>query len=201
MTPIEPLHRTKRAIYVVLLCVAIISSSFALYNQYASDSTTKSLGDQVTQACQQNRVLALAQGLNCDQAKDASQGNVVIKGEKGDKGDTGATGASGQDGESIVGPSGASGSNGMKGETGDTGATGATGPVGAKGDTGVQGDPGVAGPPGEKGNTGDKGDRGGDGEPAPHVSSTQFVPNPCRFRTNYTDGTFQDAPTSEELCM
>lgn len=192
MTTTEPLHRTKRAVYVVLLCVALIASAFALYNQYASDSTSKSLGDQVTQACQQNRSLAVAQGLNCEQAKDASQGNSVIKGEKGDKGDRGDTGYPGQDGMSITGPVGATGATGTKGEKGDTGYVGATGATGAKGDPGAVG---------EKGEKGDTGDRGADGEPAPHIASTKFVPDPCRFRITLTDGSFYDAPVPEDQCM
>lgn len=195
MTTTEPLHRTKRAVYVVLLCVALIASAFALYNQYASDSTSKSLGDQVTQACQQNRSLAIAQGLNCEQAKDASQGNSVIKGEKGDKGERGDAGYAGQDGMSITGPVGATGATGAKGEKGETGDAGATG---------AKGDPGVVGEKGEKGDVGDKGDtgdRGADGEPAPHIASTKFVPDPCRFRITLTDGSFYDAPVPEDQCM
>lgn len=151
----EPLHRTKRIVYVVLLCVAILASGAALYNQLSSDSTSNSLADQVAQACSQNHSLALAQGLNCGQANDVKQnGAAVINGPKGDKGDKGDRG---DDGTSIQGPPGAEGKQGIPGESikGDKGADSTVvGPAGSNGKDGKDGKDGVNGTNGVNGANG-----------------------------------------------
>jgi hypothetical protein len=137
------LHRTKRTIYVVLLCVALLASGFSIYNQFASDNNASQLADQVAKACSDNKALAERQGLNCVQAREVqNSGPAIIKGEKGDKGDQGERGYTGDQG--AQGDRGASGSNGIdgaRGEKGDPGAKGDQGAQGPKGDNGSSGMP------------------------------------------------------------
>jgi len=167
----ERLHRTKRAIYVVLLCVAIVASAFSLYKQYASDGTARSLADQVSAACVQNPTLAQAQGLNCEQAKDAQEGPLPLKGDPGKPGEPGTPGS--------PGPKGDKGDPApvVPGPEGDPGAMGPAGQTGATGQPGLEGPEGAQGPKGDKGDKGDTGDRGADGqpgEPAPQITNMDF---------------------------
>lgn len=150
------LHRTKRTIYVVLLCVALLASGFSIYNQFASDNTSSQLADQVAKACGDNRALALAQGLDCQQAKEVQQsGPAIIKGDKGDLGPTGYTGEQGDKGDTgAQGPMGVTGPEGPQGATGDVGLKGDTGDKGSTGETGAKGDTGDKGADGATGNDG-----------------------------------------------
>lgn len=169
-------HRTKRAIYVVLLCVALAASAFSIYTQFAKDSTTAQLATQVSQACAENRPLAIAQGLDCEQANDVKDNTpVVIEGPKGDRGERGFTGEQGD-----AGMNGRDGIAGAKGDTGVTGPQGAVGATGQVGQTGATGEPGKEGPqgiPGPEGPQGPPGDRGADGErgqDAPYIVDISF---------------------------
>lgn len=166
-------HRTKRAIYVVLLCVALFASAFSIYNQFAKDSNAAQLATQVSQACAENRPLAIAQGLDCDKANDVKDNTpVVIEGSKGDPGERGFTGEQGDPG--VNGLNGVPGAQGQPGVNGSQGSVGATG---AQGESGPPGEPGSAGPEGPQGVPGEKGDRGADGEPgtpAPQITSFNF---------------------------
>src|SRR5690242_272570 len=118
--------RTKRAIYVVLLCAALIASGYAIYNQVNSDSKAASLGAQVAQICHDNPSLARQQNLNCEQAQAAkdSDAPTLIKGDKGDrgeKGDKGDKGDRGNDGATVTGPPGVPGATGDRGADGQPG--------------------------------------------------------------------------------
>lgn len=193
----ERLHRTKRAIYVVLLCVAIVASAFSLYKQYATDDTARSLADQVSAACVQNKGLAEAQGLNCQQAKDAQQGPLPLKGDKGEQGDPGNPGAKGDKGDPaplIPGPEGDPGAMGPPGQTGATGQPGKEGPEGAQG------------PKGDKGDKGDTGDRGADGQPgadAPHISTFEFrgTVASCELVITMSDETSYNVSVPGAFCV
>lgn len=194
------LHRTKRAVFLVLLIIALAASGYALYNQFAADSTKKSLADQVVSACNSNPTLAHNQGLNCGQAKDAQDTNApVVQGPKGDKGDPGAQGPTGNEGRiGLTGPEGKQGAQGIPGATGangQTGQVGVPGEVGKSGQNGAQGEPGA---PGEKGDKGDKGDPGVQGPagqdgvsppPAsPRVRDIRLDLNTCTLTWTYDDG-------------
>lgn len=192
-------HRTKRAVYVVLLCVALIASGFAVYKQVAADSTAADLASQVNMLCHSNPLYAQAQGLNCQQAKDVQSDGPVIQGPKGDKGDRGEVGPKGDTGatgSSVTGPQGVPGALGPKGDPGTPGADGTsvTGPQGPQGDTGPQG---------PKGDKGDQGDRGSDGAPAPQISAINFVGTPaeCRFVVTFTDDSQVSTPVRGDLCI
>lgn len=193
----ERLHRTKRAVYVVLLCVAIVASAFSLYKQYATDGTARSLADQVNAACVQNKGLAEAQGLNCEEAKDAQDGSLPLKGDKGEQGDPGMTGPKGEKGDPaplIPGPQGAPGAVGPAGQTGGTGPAGKDGPEGKQG------------PPGAKGDKGDTGPRGADGqpgEPAPQISTFDFAggPTDCQLVVGMSDGTTYRVSVPGAFCV
>lgn len=153
------MHRTKRTIYVVLLCVALMASGFSIYNQYASDNNASQLADQVAKACADNKALAERQGLNCVQAREVqSSGPAIIKGEKGDKGDQGERGYTGDQGaQGLQGPQG---DHGIPGVAGERGQDGAVGPKGDVGDKGEKGDPGAKGDVGTQGPKGDTGQSG-----------------------------------------
>lgn len=191
---IEPLHRTKKAVYLGLVSVALLMSGFAIYNQLSSDSTKDSLANQVATACTTSRLLAEAQGLNCQQAKDVqSSGAPVVKGEKGDKGDLGLKG--------DQGPQGVQGDVGPVGPQGVPGIAGVDGEDGEPGSNGVNGE---QGPQGEQGTQGDQGERGADGTPgadAPVITSVAIVSDPCRLEFTFDTGTVLYAPITEELCM
>lgn len=198
--------RTKKAIYVVLLCVALLASGYAIYNQFSSDSTASSLADQVSQFCAANRVLAEAQGLNCVQADDVKQNNAPgpLQGPQGAKGDKGDTGAQG-----FQGPQGVKGDMGIPGPQGYTGGTGTNGQPGTPGTPGSDGKSiaGPQGPQGEQGPKGDTGDRGGDGQDgadAPAITSMTFqgtVAECALVVTFDKDAPSQVVPVPGELCM
>lgn len=206
MTP-EPLHRTKRAIYVVLLVIAIAASSFAIYNQFSSDSTSSSLADQVAKVCATNRVYAEAQGLNCQQADAVKQNNAPapLQGPKGDVGPKGQTGDTGPTGIGLPGTNGSQGTPGEPGTPGSAGATGTdgksvTGPQGPQGEQGVKGDTGDTGATGPQGPQGVKGDKG---DTASLPSQIPFGPFPdgtyviCYLNDSGTAyGNCQPAPTA-----
>lgn len=153
------MHRTKRNIYVVLLCVALLSSAFSIYNQFASDNNASQLASQVSKACSDNKALAERQGLNCVQAREVeASGPAIIKGDKGEKGDPGERGFKGEQGDpGNEGPRGTSGVNGAPGERGPDGSVGPKGDQGDKGEKGEKGDPGSTGAQGPKGDTGNNG--------------------------------------------
>ena len=196
--------RTKRAIYVVLLCAALIASGYAIYNQVNSDSKAASLGAQVAQICHDNPILARQQSLNCEQAQAAkdSDAPTLIKGDKGDrgeKGDKGEKGDRGNDGATVTGPPGVPGATGDRGMNGNPGIDGKT----------VTGPPGPEGPQGVKGDKGDQGDRGADGQPgengkdAPRPESQEFVEGSdgCVLLTHYDDGSQLTAKAPEVMCI
>lgn len=195
----ERLHRTKRAVYVVLLCVAVVASAFSLYKQYASDGTARSLADQVSAACVQNRSLAEAQGLNCQEAKEAQDGALPLKGDKGEQGDPGSTGPKGEKGDPapvIPGPQGDPGSLGPVGQTGNTGQAGKDG---------SEGPPGPKGEKGDKGDVGAPGDRGADGQPgmnAPEITKIDFVGDggACKFVVTFDNGEQKTTPVNPLIC-
>jgi hypothetical protein len=169
-------HRTKRAIYVVLLCVALFASAFSIFNQFAKDNNAAQLAGQVSQICAENRSLAIAQGLDCDKANDVKENTpAVIEGPKGDPGERGVPGLQGDSG--LSGRDGIAGAQGQPGDNGSQGAVGATGDMGSTGSTGPPGSVGPEGPQGPKGDTGAQGDRGADGEPgasAPEITAFNF---------------------------
>lgn len=195
-------HRTKRAVYVVLLCVALIASGFAVYKQVAADSTAADLASQVNMLCHSNPLYAQAQGLNCQQAKDVQSDGPVIQGPKGDKGDRGEVGPKGDQGDtgaagsSVTGPQGIPGALGPKGDPGTPGADGTS-------VTGPQGPQGEMGPQGPKGDKGDQGDRGSDGAPAPQIARIDFVGTPaqCEFVVTFTDDSQVSTPVRGDLCI
>lgn len=193
--------RTKRAIYVVLLCAALIASGYAIYNQVNSDSKAASLGAQVAQICHDNPLLASKQNLNCEQAQAAkdSDAPTLIKGDKGDrgeKGDKGDKGDRGSDGATVTGPPGVPGATGDRGMNGNPGIDGKT----------VVGPPGPEGPQGPKGDTGekgDKGDRGADGEPAPRITdiNTNHDPTNCMLIVTLSDGSTYGVSIGASNCV
>lgn len=187
MTTPEPLHRTKRAVYLGLLSVALLMSGFAVYNQLSSDSTKDSLANQVTSACASSRVLAEAQGLNCQQAKAVQDsGAPVVKGEKGDKGDQGFKGEQGDPGDNGTdGPQGVPGVPGTNGQDGEPGSNGTNGEKGAQGDVGPQGDRGADGQPGAD---------------APVIVSFEKQSDPCRFLITMSNDQVFTVAIPEELC-
>jgi hypothetical protein len=196
------LPRTKRTIYVVLLCVALFASGFAIYKQFVTEGTAADLAGQVNSLCHNNPAYALSQGLNCEQAKDVQSGTVSIQGPKGDKGERGEvgpkgdTGDTGASGSSVTGPQGQPGVLGPKGDVGTPGRDGesVTGPAGPQGDVG---------PEGPKGDKGDTGDRGSDGAPAPQISAIAFqgTPADCRFVVTFTDDSQVSTPVRGDLCI
>lgn len=189
-------QKRTRIIYVVLLCIAIAMSTWAIYNQVHSDSTSAQFADQITAFCADNPAYS-NEHFNCQQAKSVQDnGGAVIAGPKGDKGDRGERGYQGEPGQSITGPPGVPGATGDRGMNGNPGIDGRT----------VVGPPGDTGPKGDKGDTGAKGDtgeRGADGEPAPKPMSQAFVPTEdgCTFVTTYSDGTKLSAKAPEEMCI
>lgn len=196
--------RTKRAIYVVLLCAALIASGYAIYNQLSSDSQAASLAAQVSQICHDRPELARAQNLNCAQAQDVKDSGapVLVPGPRGEKGDKGDKGDAGKDGQSIMGPPGVPGATGDRGMNGNPGIDGKTvvGPAGPEGPLGPKGEKG------DKGDKGETGDRGADGEPgkdAPTPTSQKFVgdANGCELQTTYSDGTVLSASAPEVMCI
>lgn len=180
------MHRTKRTIYVVLLCVALLASGFSIYNQFASDNNAAQLADQVAKACADNKALAERQGLNCVQAQEVqNSGPAIIKGEKGDKGDQGERGYTGDQGAPGV-----QGERGFTGNTGERGEPGTIGPKGDAGDKGEKGDPGAKGEPGAQGPKGDEGQNG-----APPASWTWKDPLTQVTYTCVRSNTDNTAPT------
>lgn len=197
------LSRTKKAIYVVLLCVAIAMSTWAVYNQIHSDSTAAQFADQITAFCSENPAY-VTDHLNCQQAKAVQDnGSPVIqgpKGEKGDKGEQGDPGNTGPKGDSIMGQPGVDGKNGANGTNGNDGKNGVDGV------DGVNGQPGEKGDKGEKGDTGAQGERGADGqpgEPAPRPQSQRFaiMNGECELVTTYDDGSTLGAKAPEVMCI
>lgn len=196
--------RTKRAIYVVLLCAALIASGYAIYNQVNSDSKAASLGAQVAQICHDNPSLARQQNLNCEQAQAAkdSDAPTLIKGDKGDRGEKGDKGDRGNDGATVTGPPGVPGATGDRGMNGNPGidgksVTGPMGPEGPAGPKGETGDRGADGQPGEPGKDGK------DGKDAPRPTSQEFVEGSdgCVLLTHYDDGSQLTAKAPEVMCI
>jgi len=195
-------YRTKRAIYVVLLCVALLASGFSIFNQFAKDNNAAQLAGQVSQACAENRTLAVAQGLDCDKAEDVKENTpAVIEGPKGEPGERGFTGEQGDPG--VAGRDGATGPQGPSGINGSQGAVGATG---AQGESGVPGEPGPIGPEGPqgpKGDTGAQGDRGADGQPAPQITSFNFQggPTDCTLVVTTSDDATYSVAVPGAFCV
>jgi len=195
-------QKRTRVVYVVLLCVAIAMSTWAVYNQVHSDSTSAQFADQITEFCNENPAYS-NEHFNCQQAKSVQDdGGAVIQGPKGDKGDRGEVGPkgdkgdTGQPGASVEGPPGVVGAQGPKGDPGTPGKDGAS-------VTGPQGPQGEVGPAGPKGDKGDTGDRGSDGAPAPQISEIAFVGTPadCRFVVTFTDASQVSTPVRGDLCI
>lgn len=182
------MHRTKRTIYVVLLCVALLAAGFSIYNQFASDNNASQLADQVNKACTDNKILAERQGLNCIQAREVqNSGPAIIKGDKGDQGERGYTGDTGPQGF-----------EGVQGQRGNPGPDGAEGDVGPKGDQGDKGEPGNVGPKGDTGPEGQKGADGKDGvDGKPPASYTVREPLSGTILTCTRNNTNDNAPTYE----
>lgn len=174
--------KRTRALYVVLLCVAMAMSTWAIYNQVHSDSTSAQLADQIAAFCEQNPAYVGDQ-LNCQQAKDVQNNDSpVIAPPKGDKGDKGETGPKG---DSIMGPKGEPGTNGTNGTNGQNGHDGNDGQNGQDGQS-------IEGPQGEKGQKGDKGDPGNngvDGQPAPRITDVDMDMSSCTGTMHLSDGT------------
>jgi hypothetical protein len=194
-------HRTKRAIYVVLLCVALLASGFSIYNQFASDNNATRLADQVTQACAENRAWAEAQGLDCEQAKDVqTDGPAVIQGPKGERGERGFTGEQGDPG--MPGRDGDDAPI-VAGPQGTTGATGSTGQTGATGEPGKEGPEGPQGPPGQQGPQGERGADGQPGEPAPEITGFAFQggPTDCELVITMSNETSYRLPAPGAFCV
>ncbi len=205
----EPLHRTKRVIYVVLLAVALLASGVALYNQFASDSQKQSLASQVNAACKADPVKARQQGLNCEEAANARPNDFVIRGpegERGEKGDRGDRGTTGQQG-----PKGEKGDRGDKGDRGNRGDSGSDGAHGSDGSDGADGSDGesIVGPQGPRGETGpqgpkgDNGDRGADGAPADQITSVTIegTPTACELRIIMESGNVFAVSVPGRLCI
>lgn len=194
-------HRTKRTIYVVLLCVALLASGFSIFNQFAKDNNAAQLATQVSQACAENRALAVAQGLDCDKANDVKENTpAVIEGPRGPQGERGFTGDSGMNGRDGI--AGAKGQPGINGSQGVTGATGAQGQTGAKGEPGEPGPEGPQGPQGEKGETGDRGADGQPGADAPVISKMTFKRDgsTCNLIVEFDKGAPQTVPVNPRMC-
>jgi len=192
--------RTKRAIYVVLLCAALVASGYAIYNQVSSDSKAASLAAQVAQVCHDRPDLAHAQNLNCQQAQEVKDSDAPVlvpgpKGDKGEKGDRGDDGINGQNG--LNGDKGDQGIPGINGEQGAQGLTGETGQTGPKGDTGEQG------PKGEKGDQGVQGERGSDGQPAPVITGFAFQGTvaDCNLVITMSEGEPFVLPVRGDFCV
>jgi collagen triple helix repeat protein len=195
-------QKRTRVVYVVLLCIAITMSTWAVYNQVHSDSTSAQFADQITAFCADNPAYS-NEHFNCQQAKSVQDnGGAVIEGPKGEKGDKGEPGVkgdqgyTGQPGTSVTGPQGVPGGVGQKGDAGTPGKDGAS----VTGPSGPQGDVGPAGPKGDKG---DPGERGSDGAPAPQISAIDFMGTPadCRFVMTFTDNSQVSTPVRGDLCI
>lgn len=189
-------QKRTRVVYVVLLCVAIAMSTFAVYNQVHSDSTSAQFADQISAFCADNPAYS-NDHFNCQQAKNVQDnGSAVIQGPPGQNG---KDGHDGKDGQSIAGPPGPPGATGDRGMNGNPGIDGKT-------VVGPQGQTGQVGPPGVKGDKGDTGDRGADGQPgenAPTPKSQQFVvlDNGCNLATTYSDNETLYAKAPEVMCI
>lgn len=195
-------HRTKRAIYVVLLCVALLASGFSIYNQFASDNNASQLANQVAQACAENPTLAQAQGLDCEQAKDVqTDGPAIIQGPKGDPGPRGFTGDSGMNGRDGI--AGAKGDTGVTGPQGATGATGQVGQTGATGEPGKEGPQGIPGPEGPQGPPGDRGADGDPGQDAPYIVDISFDDSTgqCLATFTFNEGNPIATPVNRLMCL
>lgn len=199
----QPRLKTKRAIFVFLLLVALFASGWSLYNQFASDSTAQSLAEQVTRICESNPSLAQAQGLNCAEAKETQTTPPVIKGEPGPPGPPGDQGPTGPEG-----PPGSKGDPGTVGQPGVSGTPGDNGPPGTDGQPGAPGTDGAQGPPGPPGATGPEGPvgpKGSDGADAPRISGFDFQGEgitTCNLRVSFSDGTAQTVPVpNKTLCL
>lgn len=191
--------RTKRTIYVVLLCIAIALSTFSIYNQVRSDSTATQFADQISAFCAENPSY-VTDKLNCQQAKSVQDNNApVIAGAKGDKGDKGDKGEQGDTGE--TGPKGENGT----GTPGVDGKNGANGTNGNDGNDGVNGQPGEKGDKGDKGDTGAQGDRGADGQPgenAPRIQSFDFqMQDGCKLVITFDTAPAQTVDAPEVFCV
>lgn len=81
MTDREPLHKTKRAVYVILLVLAILASGYAIYRQLSTEGDKQSLADQVKTACNIDPVSAKQKGLQCENedVRDASPSETIIQ--------------------------------------------------------------------------------------------------------------------------
>lgn len=188
-----PTHiaRSKRTriVYVVLLCVAVAMSTWTLYNQVHSDSTSAQFADQISAFCADNPAYS-NDHFNCQQARSVQDnGSAIIQGAKGDKGDPGMNGLNGERG--LTGDPGLNGVDGERGITGSQGAPGDTGPQGIKGDSG------------EKGDKGDQGDRGADGDPAPRITDidTNHDPTNCMFIVTLSDGSTYGVSIGASNCV
>tara|TARA_R110000744_G_scaffold195512_1_gene314568 strand:+ start:26909 stop:27556 length:648 start_codon:yes stop_codon:yes gene_type:complete len=80
-------------------------------------------------------LFALFFNVSCDEIKQTTSDNVLIKGDKGEKGDTGAQGPQGEKGDK--GDTGLTGQNGING-IGQIGPKGDTGATGENGSDGIQ---------------------------------------------------------------
>lgn len=200
--------KRTRVIYVVLLCVAIAMSTWAIYNQVHSDSTSAQFADQISAFCADNPAYS-NDHFNCQQAKNVQDnGSPVIQGPKGDKGDPGAVGPKGDHGD--LGPQGDQGQPGGSGPKGDMGTPGKDGSS-VTGPLGPQGNVGPAGPKGDRGPEPAcesepnhcVGERGSDGAPAPQISKIDFEGTvaDCRFIVVFTDASQVSTPVRGDLCI
>lgn len=196
-------RKRVRILYVVLLCIAIAMSTWAVYNQVHSDSTAAQFADQITAFCTENPAY-VTDHLNCQQAKDVQdKGAPTIEGPKGDKGDKGDTGEQGDPGiagpkgDSIMGPPGVDGNDGTNGANGNDGENGVDGQNGQPGDKGDKGD---------KGDTGAQGERGADGQPgedAPRITNMTFEGTAlaCNLVVTFDKGGPQTITVPGALCV
>jgi hypothetical protein len=212
-------HRSKRAIYVALLVLAVGLSAFTLIKQFASESQANSLATQVQDACRADYAKAIMQGLNCDEANRVKDEGTVIKGERGEPGKSGPPGETGQMGSpgpngvpgiagvpgtngvpGNNGSNGRDGSNGSNGESGADGEPGADGPSGPRGPAGERGPTGPEGPPGANGEDGAPGPAGNTGQAGVSVTDVAFDSETCSFVFTLSDGTSDTVPGPETLC-
>lgn len=71
------MNRTKKAVYVSLLIVALMASAFAIYRQLTTEDAKDSLASQVNNACSIDREEARIKGLNCEEAAQETPDPIV----------------------------------------------------------------------------------------------------------------------------
>lgn len=181
----------QKVIFAVLILIALLASSYALWRTYNAEGNASSLAEQVQTACRNDRQQAEAQGLNCDQAdKVASSPTTGAEGPRGPEGPMGPAGPPGPEGpQGNEGGDGQPGTTGPRGEEGQPGQNGPSGPSGQDGESGPTGPPGPQGPEGPAGPQGPPGTDGTNGVDGEDTVSIELDLDSCTGTGHRSDGT------------